>query len=82
MFQTAITIFLIGLLLSGLSQNMAQLIAFRAVQGMGAGGLMAMAMAIIGDIVSPRERGRYQGLHRRRIRHGQRGGSSSRRVLR
>lgn len=61
MFQTAITIFLIGSALSGLSQNMTQLIAFRAVQGLGAGGLMAMALAIIGDIVSPRERGRYQG---------------------
>jgi EmrB/QacA subfamily drug resistance transporter len=61
MFQTAITVFLVGSALSGLSQNMAQLIAFRAVQGLGAGGLMAMAMAIIGDIVSPRERGRYQG---------------------
>ena len=61
MFQTAIVVFLVGSALSGLSQNMAQLIAFRAVQGVGAGGLMAMAMAIIGDIVSPRERGRYQG---------------------
>lgn len=54
MFQSAITIFLIGSVLSGLSQNMPELIAFRAVQGIGAGGLMAMAMAIIGDIVSPR----------------------------
>ena len=61
MFQTAIVVFLIGSALSGLSQNMGQLIAFRAVQGLGAGGLMAMALAIIGDIVSPRERGRYQG---------------------
>jgi len=61
MFQSAIVIFLIGSALSGLAQNMGQLIGFRAVQGMGAGGLMAMAMAIIGDIVSPRERGRYQG---------------------
>jgi EmrB/QacA subfamily drug resistance transporter len=61
MFQSAITIFLVGSVLSGLSQNMPELIAFRAVQGIGAGGLMAMAMAIIGDIVSPRERGRYQG---------------------
>lgn len=61
LFQTAIVIFLVGSVLSGLSQNMAELVAFRAVQGMGAGGLMAMALAIIGDIVSPRERGRYQG---------------------
>lgn len=61
LFQAAIVIFLVGSVLSGASQNMGQLIAFRAVQGLGAGGLMAMAMAIIGDIVSPRERGRYQG---------------------
>jgi len=61
MFQAAIVIFLAGSALSGLSQTMGQLIAFRAVQGLGAGGLMAMALAIIGDIVSPRERGRYQG---------------------
>jgi EmrB/QacA subfamily drug resistance transporter len=61
MFQTAIVVFLVGSALSGLSQNMGQLIGFRAVQGLGAGGLMAMALAIIGDIVSPRERGRYQG---------------------
>ena len=61
MFQSAIVLFLVGSVLSGLSQNMAQLISFRAVQGLGGGGLMAMALAIIGDIVSPRERGRYQG---------------------
>jgi EmrB/QacA subfamily drug resistance transporter len=61
LFQAAILIFLAGSALSGLSQNMGQLIAFRAAQGLGAGGLMAMALAIIGDVVSPRERGRYQG---------------------
>jgi EmrB/QacA subfamily drug resistance transporter len=61
LFQTAIVVFLVGSALSGLSQSMGELIAFRAVQGLGAGGLMALALAIIGDIVSPRERGRYQG---------------------
>ena len=60
-FQIAIVIFLIGSALSGLAQNMDQLIAFRAVQGLGGGGLMALAMAIIGDIVSPRERGATRG---------------------
>jgi EmrB/QacA subfamily drug resistance transporter len=61
-FQSAIVIFLIGSVLAGLSQTMSQLIAFRGIQGAGAGGLAAMAFAIIGDIVSPRERGRYTGL--------------------
>jgi EmrB/QacA subfamily drug resistance transporter len=60
-FQTAILIFLVGSALSGIAQNMTQLIAFRALQGIGAGGLVATAQAIIGDIVSPRERGKYQG---------------------
>src|SRR4051794_21460560 len=60
-FQSAILIFLVGSALSGLSQNMAQLIGFRALQGIGAGGLLACAQAIIGDIVSPRDRGKYQG---------------------
>ena len=58
-FIAAIIIFLIGSALSGLSQTMAELIAFRALQGLGAGGLMVGAMATLGDIVSPRERGKY-----------------------
>ena len=61
MFQVAIVTFLIGSLLAGFSQNIDQLIAFRAVQGLGGGGLMALAMATIGDVIPPRERGRYQG---------------------
>jgi EmrB/QacA subfamily drug resistance transporter len=58
-FIAAIVIFLAGSALSGLSQTMAELIAFRAIQGLGAGGLMVGAMATLGDIVAPRERGRY-----------------------
>src|SRR5580658_7328583 len=58
---TAIVIFLIGSALSGLSHSMDQLIAFRALQGLGAGGLMVGAIATIGDMVSPRERGQYMG---------------------
>ncbi|MGW6783730.1 MDR family MFS transporter [Streptomyces sp. NPDC054987] len=61
-FLTSIVIFLIGSALSGMAQTMGQLIGFRAVQGLGAGGLMVGVMAIIGDLIPPRERGKYQGM--------------------
>ncbi|MGZ4440048.1 MAG: DHA2 family efflux MFS transporter permease subunit [Gaiellaceae bacterium] len=59
--QVAIVIFLIGSMLCGISQNMPELIAFRAVQGIGGGGLIVTTMAAVGDIIPPRERGKYQG---------------------
>jgi EmrB/QacA subfamily drug resistance transporter len=61
-FMIGIVIFLIGSALSGLSQNMTQLIAFRGIQGIGAGSLFPVALAVIGDLFTPAERGRYQGL--------------------
>ncbi|MEV4581825.1 MDR family MFS transporter [Nonomuraea jabiensis] len=61
LFQTALGLFVAASLVAGLSQNMGQLIAARAVQGLGVGGLSALAQVILGDIVSPRERGRYSG---------------------
>ncbi|GHH23832.1 MDR family MFS transporter [Streptomyces rubradiris] len=61
-FLGSIVIFLIGSALSGMAQDMGQLIGYRAVQGLGAGGLMVGVMAIIGDLVPPRERGKYQGM--------------------
>ncbi len=61
LFQFGIGLFLVGSILSGVSQNMTQIIIFRFVQGLGAGGLMVTSQAIIGDILSPRDRGRYIG---------------------
>src|SRR5690606_13514212 len=61
LFQFGLVAFLAGSLLCGAAQDMMQLIAFRAVQGLGAGGIMSMAQAIIGDVLSPRERGKYGG---------------------
>ena len=61
-FMLGIVIFLIGSALSGLSQNMGMLILFRGIQGIGAGSLFPVALAVIGDLFTPQERGRYQGL--------------------
>jgi EmrB/QacA subfamily drug resistance transporter len=61
-FLTSIVVFLAGSVASGAAQTMAQLIGFRALQGLGAGGLMVGAMAIMGDLVPPRERGKYMGM--------------------
>jgi EmrB/QacA subfamily drug resistance transporter len=60
--QSAIVLFLAGSALCGTSESMAQLIVFRAIQGLGGGGLIVTSMAAVGDIISPRERGRYQGF--------------------
>ena len=60
-FQFAIVLFLAGSALSGLSGSMVQLILFRGVQGLGAGGLFSLALSIVGDVIPPRDRGRYQG---------------------
>ncbi|MFD0199771.1 MULTISPECIES: MDR family MFS transporter [Saccharothrix] len=61
MYLTAISLFLVGSLLCGIANSMYELAAFRAVQGLGAGGLMSLAMAIMADVTSPRERSRYAG---------------------
>jgi len=60
--QIAIVIFLVGSALCGIAQNMTELIAFRGLQGLGAGGLLVTTIAVVGDIIPPRERGRYQGI--------------------
>ncbi|MGX7825709.1 MDR family MFS transporter [Actinokineospora sp. 24-640] len=61
LYLAAITVFLIGSVLCGIADSMYELAAYRAVQGLGAGGLMSLAMAIIADLTTPRERGKYQG---------------------
>ncbi|HSS80154.1 MAG TPA: MDR family MFS transporter [Gaiellaceae bacterium] len=62
LFMIAISIFLVGSVLCGVAQNMVQLVIFRAIQGVGAGGLFPLTLAMVGMIVPPRDRGKYQGL--------------------
>jgi EmrB/QacA subfamily drug resistance transporter len=62
LLQIAIVLFLVGSALCGLAQNMTELIAFRALQGLGGGGLIVIVLAVVGDLIPPRDRGRYQGL--------------------
>ncbi|HEY0556466.1 MAG TPA: MDR family MFS transporter, partial [Thermoanaerobaculia bacterium] len=60
--QSAVVLFLAGSMLCGLSRTMMQLVLFRALQGLGGGGLMVISQAVVGDIIPPRDRGRYQGI--------------------
>src|SRR4051812_37816018 len=60
--QTAVILFLVGSVLCGAAQGMTELIVFRAIQGLGGGGLIVLTQAVVGDIVSPRDRGRYMGI--------------------
>ena len=69
MLMFGVTVFLIGSALSGLSQNMAMLILFRGIQGIGAGALFPIALAVIGDLFTPAERGTLPGPVRGRLRH-------------
>ena len=62
MLQSSVVVFVVGSMLAGLSQNMLELILTRALQGLGGGGLMVLVMAVIADLIPPRERGRYVGL--------------------
>ncbi|MGI5325858.1 MFS transporter [Actinomadura nitritigenes] len=62
LFQGSIVLFLVGSALCGIAQDMTGLIFFRALQGLGGGGLMVLVVAIVGDVVPPRDRGRYQGM--------------------
>src|ERR1051325_5227874 len=62
LFVVSISIFIIGSGLCGIAQSMGELVAFRALQGLGAGGLLPLALATIGNVVPPRDRGKYQGL--------------------
>ena len=62
LFLFAVGVFLVGSALAGMAQDMTQLIVFRGIQGVGAGGILAMSLIVVGDLFSPRERGRYQGF--------------------